>query len=668
MQSERLRQAGRKRVVIDDVWPQIDAGRFPIKRIQGDKVDVFADILADGHDLIRAVVRYRRQTGRAWKEALLRPVGNDRYHGTFSVADLGYHEYTVEAWIDHFESWATGLRKKHDAAVASDMDLRIGAELIAGAAARAKGTDAATLKQIAEEIVSPKVNLDLRVAQALDEKTEALVQKYPDRSHATRYDRDLRVWVDRKRAEFSAWYELFPRSASGTSGRHGTFRDVIERLPYVARLGFDVLYLPPIHPIGHTKRKGANNALNASPTDPGSPWAIGSEQGGHDSIHPELGTLEEFRELVERTRSYQMEIALDIAFQCSPDHPWVKEHPEWFVQRPDGSIQFAENPPKKYEDIFPLNFETPQWEALWQALKGVFDHWIAQGVRVFRVDNPHTKSFPFWEWLIEAIHQDHPEALFLAEAFTRPKRMYRLAKGGFSQSYTYFTWRNSPAELRDYLTELTNGEPAEFFRPNFWPNTPDILHEDLQTGRRAAFQVRLALAALLSSNYGMYGPAFELMDHVPREKKNEEYLNSEKYQIRDWTWDWDVDAKINDAASLAPFISRINAIRRSNPALHKNSGLKFHNVDNRALLCFSKATPDRDNVVFVCVNMDYEHTQSGFVEFSPPAVGLPQQPPFVVRDVLTGVAYTWREYWNFVELDPKKLPVHIFTLELHEVH
>ncbi|MFW5695046.1 MAG: alpha-1,4-glucan--maltose-1-phosphate maltosyltransferase [Alkalispirochaeta sp.] len=664
MRNDKLERAGRRRVVIDDVWPQIDAGRFPIKRIQGEKIDIFADILADGHDLIRAVVRHRRAAGRTWKEVLLQPVGNDRYHGAFSVSEIGYHEYTVEAWIDHFESWSTGLRKKHDAAVASDMDLRIGAELIEEAAGRAKGKDVATLKQIAEEIVNPKVNLDLRVARALSDETDTLVQKYPDRSHATRYDRELRVWVDRERAEFSAWYELFPRSASDMPGRHGTFRDVIERLPYVARLGFDVLYLPPIHPIGHTKRKGANNALEAGPSDPGSPWAIGSEAGGHDAIHPELGTLKEFRELVERTRSYQMEIALDIAFQCSPDHPWVTEHPEWFVRRPDGSIQFAENPPKKYEDIYPLNFETPQWEELWQALKGVFDHWIAQGVRVFRVDNPHTKSFPFWEWLIETIHQDHPEALFLAEAFTRPKRMYRLAKGGFSQSYTYFTWRNSPGELTEYLTELTNGEPAEFFRPNFWPNTPDILHEDLQTGRRAAFQVRLALAATLSSNYGIYGPAFELMDHVPRDPGGEEYRDSEKYQIRDWKWDWSVDAAINDPRSLAPFISRVNAIRRSNPALHRNSGLKFHNVDNRSLICFSKTNPERDNVIFVCANMDYDHTQAGFVEFSPPAVGLPHQPPFVVRDLLAGTVYTWREYWNFVELDPNKLPVHIFTLEL----
>ncbi len=650
-----MKRSGKTRVVIDDLWPQIDAGRFPVKRVLGDSVDVFADILADGHDLIRAVVRYRPAKSRTWKEQVMRSVGNDRYHATFSVDDLGYYEYTVEAWIDHFESWRDGLRKKHDAAVASDMDLRIGAELITGAAERARNADAEALKKIAQEIVASGVNLDLRVATALADETDRLVQKYPDRVHSTRHGQNLRVWVDRERAVFSAWYELFPRSTSDTPGRHGTFRDVMARLPYVAQLGFDVLYLPPIHPIGHTKRKGVNNALVTKSGDPGSPWAIGSEEGGHDAIHPELGDLADFRELVERTRSYQMEIALDIAFQCSPDHPWVQDHPEWFVGRPDGSIQFAENPPKKYEDIYPINFETDDWAELWATLKGVFDHWIQQGVRVFRVDNPHTKSFPFWEWLIESIHEDRPEVLFLAEAFTRPKRMYRLAKSGFTQSYTYYTWRNSPAELKDYLTELTNGAPAEFFRPNFWPNTPDILHEDLQSGVRAAFQVRLALAATLSSNYGIYGPAFELMEYLPRDEGSEEYLNSEKYQIRTWNLD--------SPDSLAPFIARINAIRRSNPALHRNAGIRFHNVDNRELLCFSKTNPARDNVILVCANMDYRNTQSGMVEFSPPAVGLPGRPPFVVRDLLTGVSYTWRDFWNYIELDPTKTPLHIFALE-----
>jgi starch synthase (maltosyl-transferring) len=430
---------------------------------------------------------------------------------------------------------------------------------------------------------------------------------------------------------------------------------VVARLPYVAQLGFDVLYLPPIHPIGRINRKGRNNALVAGSEDPGSPWAIGSHEGGHTAIHPELGILEDFRELVERAKSYQIEIAMDIAFQCAPEHPWVAEHPEWFVSRPDGSIQFAENPPKKYEDIYPLNFETEAWESLWAELKQVFEYWMDQGVRIFRVDNPHTKSFPFWEWLIDELHQRDPGVIFLAEAFTRPKRMNRLAKSGFTQSYTYFTWRNQPNELRDYLTELTQGEAREFFRPNFWPNTPDILHEELQQGTRATFLVRLALAATLSSNFGMYGPVYELLLREPRGPGIEEYIDSEKYQIHQW----DLEA----GHSIAPFIRRLNEIRHDNRALQRNNHLQFHTCDNPAILCYSKHTEDLDNVVLVCANMDYRTTQEGLVEFSPPAVGAGGTLPFVVRDLVSDIAYTWREYWNYIKLDPHRAPVHIFRLE-----
>ncbi|MDA3951989.1 MAG: alpha-1,4-glucan--maltose-1-phosphate maltosyltransferase [Spirochaeta sp.] len=650
---------GRRRVVIDRVRPEIDAGAFPIKRVIGETVHVEADIIADGHDHIRAVLRYRPAGGR-WAETPLHNQGNDRWTASFSVKKLGFYEYTVHAWIDHVDTWIHGLRKKHAAAVVDEVDLSIGARLIADTAERVRSAgashtaEARRLAEIAAGLEVPTDSVDHRVGTVLAPATIALLDAWPDRSLENSYATTLRVQVDRRRAAFSAWYELFPRSA-GSGTTHGTFHDVAARLPYIARLGFDIVYMPPIHPIGTTKRKGRNNSVTAAPGDPGSPWAIGSAEGGHTAIHPQLGTLEDFRELVERVRSYEMEIALDIAFQCAPDHPWVAEHPDWFVSRPDGSIQFAENPPKKYEDIYPINFETEDWQALWQELKDVFLYWIEQGVLVFRVDNPHTKAFPFWEWAIAEIRREHPEAIFLAEAFTRPKRMYRLAKAGFTQSYTYFTWRNDPAELREYLTELTTTEVAEFFRPNFWPNTPDILHEDLQTGGRAAFIARFVLAATLSGNYGIYGPAFELLEHTPSRPGGEDYLHSEKYEIRVW------DLARTD--SLAPLIRQVNAIRRENEALQDNRTLRFHPCDNPSILCYSKRSASGDNVILICVNMDFHATQAGMVEFSPLAVGLPDQPPFVVRDLLDKATYTWRGYWNYVELDPRTRPVHIFVLE-----
>jgi len=644
--------AGRRRVVIDRVFPEIDGGRHPVKRVVGDTLAIEADIVADGHDTIAAVVAWRAPGSRSWKESPLHLVTNDRWRGEFPVEKTGFYEYTVHAWIDHFASWREGLTKKHDAAVVEEADLAIGAALVADGAARARARDRSRLESRAVELTDASRSLDDRVGLALEDALAAMMGRAPDRENAASYRHTLRVWVDRPRARFSAWHELFPRSC-GVGTAHGTFADVMDRLHAVAQMGFDVVYLPPIHPIGVTKRKGRNNALTAGPDDPGSPWAIGGAEGGHRAIHPALGTLEEFRALVERARTYRMEVALDIAFQCSPDHPWVTEHPSWFVHRPDGTVQYAENPPKKYEDIYPLNFETEDWEELWRELRGVFEYWIEQGVKIFRVDNPHTKSFPFWEWLINGIHESEPEVIFLAEAFTRPKRMYRLAKAGFTQSYTYFTWRNTPVELREYLTELTEGEPREFFRPNFWPNTPDILHQDLQSGLEATFKARFTLAATLSSNYGIYGPAFECMEYKPRHQGSEEYLDSEKYQIRDWA--------SRRPCPLEDFISRINEIRGNNRALQETNNIRFHATDNDRLLCYSKRSGD--NTILVCVNMDYEHVQSGWVEFSPAAVGYREHPPFVVRDLLTRQSYTWREYWNFLRLDPAVSPVHIFVLE-----
>ncbi len=654
----------RKRVIIEHIRPSVDDGLFPAKRVVGDRVPIRADVYSDGHDLIRAVARYRRAGDADFADVELQPLGNDAWLGHITVEEIGLYEFTVEAWVDHFDTWIDGLRRKVEVDSHTDVDLMIGAGLLKAAAARAGGDARETIMTAADLFESDAAPLQERAGRALDEGLVELVRRYPDRSLATRADTLYPISVDPPHARFSAWYEMFPRSTwdlGDSAGpavaepTHATLRDVVSRLDYVADLGFDVLYLPPIHPIGRSFRKGRNNALAANADDPGSPWAIGGPEGGHTSIHPDLGTEADFRELVKAAAKRDIRIALDIAFQCSPDHPWVGEHPDWFVRRPDGSIQYAENPPKKYQDIYPINFESDDWESLWVELKGVFEHWIDAGVTIFRVDNPHTKSFPFWEWCIRELKRDYPEAIFLAEAFTRPRRMYGLAKRGFNQSYTYFAWRTQKEELEEYLTELATTEVADFYRPSFWPNTPDILHEYLQLGGRPAFLIRLALAATLSSNYGIYGPAFELQEATPREPGSEEYLDSEKYEIRHWS--------IGDPRSIAPFIRSINAIRRENPALQRTRGLRFHAVDNDQIIAYSKSSEDGSNVVLVVANLSYEHTHSGWVEFSPAAVGHHDSRPFRVTSLLSGDEHTWGDYWNFVRLDPYHTPVQIFRLE-----
>jgi starch synthase (maltosyl-transferring) len=480
------------------------------------------------------------------------------------------------------------------------------------------------------------------------------MEKYTDRPFAVTYPKALVVSAEREKAGFSTWYEMFPHSCASEAGKHGTFTDCEARLPYIAEMGFDVLYLPPIHPVGRTNRKGKNNAVTTVPGDPGTPWAIGTAEGGHKAINPELGTPGDFKHLMAKAKEYGIEIALDIAFQCSPDHPYVKEHPEWFLRRPDGSIQYAENPPKKYQDIYPLNFETEHWRELWEELKSIVVYWAEQGLRIFRVDNPHTKSFHFWEWLITGVKKDYPDAVFLAEAFTRPKVMYRLAKLGFTQSYTYFTWRNSKSELTDYLIELTQSPVKDFFRPNFWPNTPDILHAYLQNGGRPAFMTRLVLAGTLCSNYGIYGPAFELMENTPRKTGSEEYLNSEKYEIKHWD--------IGREDSLKDFIGCVNHIRRENPALHRNYNLWFNATSNDSLICYSKHTADLSNIILVVVNLDPRAVQSGTVNVPLNAWGFDTEQSYQVHDLLNDKLYTWRGEWNPVELDPKVCPAHIFRL------
>ena len=646
-----LPEEGRSRVIIEAVQPEIDGGRFPIKRIVGEETVVEADILADGHDALSCRLLYRREAETEWSEAPMEPLGNDRWRGSFRVQELGRYRYTVLGWVDHFKSWSRGLEKRVQAGQDVTIDLLIGAEIVEGAARQASSMNAKWLSIYADAL---RAGGDEGTKQALSLELARLMSICGERHFVTTYDKDLVVVVDRERARFGAWYELFPRSCATEPGGHGTFKDVEKRLEYVAAMGFDVLYLPPIHPIGISFRKGRNNSTIATPDDPGSPWAIGSALGGHKAIHPELGSLKDFRHLVEAAAKFNIDLALDIAFQCSPDHPYVKEHPEWFRQRPDGTVQYAENPPKKYQDIYPFDFETPQWRELWEELKSVFQFWIEQGVHIFRVDNPHTKAFPFWEWVIAEIKRDCPDAIFLAEAFTRPKALYGLAKRGFTQSYNYFPWRNTKWELTQYLTDLTQSGVKEFFGPNLWPNTPDILPEYLQYGGRSAHIARFILAATLGPSYGIYGPAFELCENRPLAPGREEYLDSEKYEIR--TWD------IDRPDSLSSLIGQVNQIRRENPAFWANHNLRFHDVDNEQIIAYSKSSEDGLNEVLVVVNLDPHYKQSGFITLPLEEFGLDPRQPYQAHDLLTDARYLWHGARNYVELNPKTVPAHIFVI------
>jgi starch synthase (maltosyl-transferring) len=644
-----------RRAIVEGVEPQIDSGRFPIKRTIGEEVRVRADIFADGHDEVAAVVRYRRAGDQQWREVPMTAAGNDRWQAVFVVGELGRYEYTVEAWIDRFASWRHDLSKKVGAGQEVSSELVEGAALITSALDRhpAGAADAPVLEIV--RTLQTASDPGRRVAAALNEELAAFMDARPDRSRSTPFDRVLDVVVDRERARFGAWYEMFPRSAGPDPSRSATFAEAASLLPYVASMGFDVLYLPPIHPIGRTFRKGPNNSLTSKPSDPGSPWAIGSEAGGHTAIEQGLGTIEDFDEFVAAAATHGLEVALDIAFQTSPDHPYVREHPEWFRKRPDGTIKYAENPPKKYQDIYPLNFESDDWQSLWHELTRVFEFWIGHGVKIFRVDNPHTKPFRFWEWALAALRRQHPDVILLSEAFTRPKVMMYLAKAGFTQSYTYFTWRNSRDELVEYFTELTRPPVREYLRPNLFANTPDILHAYLQRGGRPAFQVRLVLAATLGASYGIYS-GFELAENIPVQNGSEEYLDSEKYQIR-----------IRDyqrADSLAELIGRINAIRRTHPALQYDSGLAFHRTDNGDLLAYSKRSPDGRDLIFVVVNLDPANMQHGFVQLPLVDWGVTPHATVEVADLLSGERYFWRGEWNYVRLDPQDRVAHVLHVQL----
>jgi starch synthase (maltosyl-transferring) len=647
--------AARRRVLIEAVMPQVDAGLYPVKRVLGDRVAVACDLVSDGHDAVAGAVAFRHRGGArdAWRREALAPQGNDRFAGRFVAAEIGEWEYFVEAWVDAFATWAVGTGRKLEVKQDVELDLASGARLLEAHAKRAGKDDpgaASILREAAIALGRATAPQSLRFAEATAEAVTAAAARYPDLADATRSP-VLRLVVDPERARFSSWYEMFPRSA-GPAGKHGTLEDCARRLPYVAEMGFDVLYLPPIHPIGRAFRKGPNNALQAGPGEVGSPWAIGAAEGGHKSVHPELGTLEDLRALVREARGMGIEVAIDIALQASPDHPYVKEHPEWFRHRADGTIQYAENPPKKYQDVYPFDFECEAWESLWNELASIFFFWCEQGLRVFRVDNPHTKPLRFWEWCIAEVKARYPETMFLAEAFTRPKLMYALAKGGFTQSYTYFAWRHSKAEFTEYLTELTRPPVVDFYRPNFWPNTPDILPENLQFGGRSGFMLRLVLAATLSSSYGIYGPAFELMEHVAR-ADSEEYVDNEKFQLR--TWDLDRDDSLREVITL------VNRVRRENPALQHNL-VTFHATDDENMLAFSKRTPDGASVVLVVINVDPHHTHVATVSLDLQALGLKPNEAFQVHDVLADARYRWEGATAYVEIDPTVLPASVFVV------
>ncbi|HEY7862805.1 MAG TPA: alpha-1,4-glucan--maltose-1-phosphate maltosyltransferase [Thermoanaerobaculia bacterium] len=641
----------RTRVAIEGVQPEIDCGRFPIKRVAGERVVVEADAFAEGHDVVVCTLLHRAEAAPDWTEVAMEPLGNDRWRGAFRVPRPGAYRYTLRAWVDRFATWARDLGKRVAAGQDLAVDLAIGASLVEETAGLAPPGAAAKLRRFASRL---KKGGKAAAEAALSPALADLIREHEERRFVRTYPRELFVSVDREKARFSTWYEMFPRSASGQAGRHGTFRDCEALLPEIAEMGFDVLYFPPIHPIGTSFRKGRNGSLKAKPEDPGSPWAIGAAEGGHTAIHPELGTPADFRRLLSRARAHGIEIALDIALQASPEHPYVTGHPDWFRWRPDGTIQYAENPPKKYQDIYPLEFDTDAAPALWEELRRVFLHWIGEGVRIFRVDNPHTKPFGFWEWLITEIHREHRDVLFLSEAFTRPKIMYRLAKLGFTQSYTYFAWRTAHAELAEYFTELTRPPVVDFFRANLWPNTPDILTEYLQTGGLPAFRARLLLAATLGASYGIYGPAFELGVRAPREPGSEEYLDSEKYEIKAWNR--------GSPDSLRPLVTLVNRIRRENPALQQDRTLYFHATDNDRLLCYSKRSEAGDNVVLAVVNLNPSGTEAGWTDLDLTELGVDPARPFEVEDLLTSEQYRWAGPKNFVALDPARQPAHLLRV------
>ncbi len=640
----------RNRAVIENIKPSINGGDFAIKRTIGESVNVEADIFADGHDLVNARLFHKHAKSKRWKHTPFEFLVNDRWKCRFTPEKIGRTEYYVEAWVDYALNWQYELGRKVKDGQHVDVELLDGVQYLD--AIKPKSESEKKLLAKCKKAFRSKTAYEEAVKLAQSEPLKELFKKYPYQTFAT-VSRTFSVWVDRSRAGFSAWYEFFPRSAGDDKSTHGTFKDARSRLPYVSELGFDVIYFPPIHPIGEKHRKGKNNAATASGSDVGSPWAIGSVFGGHKSINPELGSMEEFRDFIAEANKYGIEMAMDFAIQCAPDHPYVKEHPQWFKWRPDGTVQYAENPPKKYQDILPINFECEDWENLWNELLGIVMFWIEQGVQIFRVDNPHTKPYRFWNWLIDSVCEKYPETIFLAEAFTRPKVMNRLAKIGFTQSYTYFTWRTNKAELSQYIRELNSDPMRQFFRPNFWPNTPDILPYELQQPNEAAYLTRFFLAATLSSNYGMYGPVYENMvsNGVPGK---EEYWNSEKYQLENHPW------KIEN--KLQQVIKLVNQIRNEHKAFQVTFNTLLCAIENEHIIGYYKSDEESRDHMLCVVNMDSYYKQSGWVQVPLGKMGLAADEEYTVKDLITQASYTWTGEWNFVELNPHGLPFHCFQI------
>jgi len=640
------------RVAFEKVYPEIDCGRFPIKRIINTKVKLKAELFTDGHNLISAKILYAFEKSKNWKETMLNYCQDDKYEGEFVVDKLGVWEYTLIAWVDEFATWQMNLSKRLSGKQDLSVEFKIGVNLLKKAMKKAPKDIRTIINKTINDI--EKKNNVRALNTALDKRLLGIMSEYGERNNLSVYDKKLKIIVEPEIAGFSAWYEMFPRSSWGDIKGHSNFKTIEKRLDYIKGMGFNVLYFPPIHPIGNKFRKGKNNSVKTRKNDVGSPWAIGSEDGGHKAVLSELGSIDGFSALVKKAEKKGISIAMDLAYQCSPDHPYVKEYKKWFKIRPDSTIQYAENPPKKYQDIYPFDFSTESWESLWNELKSIVLFWIDKGVKIFRVDNPHTKSLSFWEWLLTEIKRDYPDTVFLSEAFTRPRMMYRLAKIGFTQSYTYFAWRNTKWELMTYIDELTKTDKIEYFRPNFWPNTPDILNEFLQKGGKNAFKIRLLLAATLSSNYGIYGPVFELCENIPLKDGSEEYLNSEKYELREWN--------IDDKNSIADFISRINGIRNNYDLYKSNENIEFLNIDNEKLIAFSRYNDDMSKIHIIIINIDTRWKQSGWLEIPVEKYKISGIKDYQVFDYLNNDYYIWKGKRNYIELDPNHKQAHIFEL------
>jgi starch synthase (maltosyl-transferring) len=642
--------SGQNRTVVRDVYPTIDEGRYAIKRVVGEEVNVWADVFADGHDSVMAAVQFKHQSERRWKEVPATSIGEDRWHAKFTVDKLGEYSYRVLGWVDYALYWQYGLAKKADAGVNVSVELQEGLEYIQYLKTQCNKSEEKWLTKVNDAFVD-ETRRNEAIQQARSDKMSALLAKYPYRpfiSTSTAY----RITVEREKAVFSTWYEFFPRSSSTKKGKHGTFKDCIELLPRVAEFGFDTLYFPPVHPIGYINRKGKNNNTTALEGDVGSCWGIGSLEGGHTDIHPDLGTLADFKKLIKEAEKLGIEIAMDYALQATPDHPWVKQHPDWFKQRPDGSIQYAENPPKKYQDIYPIYFETADWKNMWGEFRAILLFWIKQGIRVFRVDNPHTKPYGFWEWVIAEVRKQHPDIVFLSEAFSRPKVMHELAKAGFSQSYTYFTWRNTKQELMEYMNQLTQGPMSESFRPNFWPNTPDILPYALQNQTEHIYLIRYFLAATLSSNCGVYGPVYELMQNAALPGK-EEYKDSEKFQVSQWNWD--------ERNAITHLYTVVNNARKTYKALQRTNNITFCDIANDQLLAYLKKGTDGSTILCV-VNLDGQYPQAGQLRLHPDQLDKQYHEAINLKDLITGKTYTWHGDSHFVQLYPTN-PIHLFVIE-----